>query len=68
MKYEKPSLEETYKSECIDDKYVCPMCLESYLTKPFIDEDGEHTEYYTKNLILKGDCVRICYNCFHYSC
>lgn len=60
--------EEAYKNQYADDTFVCPVCLESCSTKPFIDEDDdEPTEYYTTSWYVKGDRVRVCYNCFHYN-
>lgn len=61
---EKPSLEEVRKRENI---YVCVLCLESYQIDSYTEEDGMPTAYYLDNWSWKGNTVRVCYNCFHYS-
>lgn len=53
--------------ETQDEKYVCVLCLNSFSTK-YVSENGVQptTAYFMSNWDYKGDCVRICYDCFTY--
>lgn len=50
-----------------DNIYVCVLCLESYPIDSYTEEDGIPTAYYLNDWNEKGNTVRLCYNCFHYS-
>lgn len=56
------------KTNTQDEKFVCVLCLNSFSTKYF-SEDGVEppTAYFLEDWNFKGDCVRICYDCFYYN-
>ena len=58
--------EVSYKNKYKCEKYVCVICLKSYLVDSYIEEDGIPTSYYLENWNMKGNTVRVCYDCFTY--